>query len=532
MKKLLCISLLLTSTLLYSYDFVRYSCLIDRIDIEHFTAGREFDESGILTARKQYNPLVISQYGILSYYEFLATGDSLYYQKCLAQASYFKDSSKVNYLFNGKGIGLPYNFNYKEMKSPWYSGMTQGYATSFLLRYYDLTHDSSILPIIQKIVYLMIKDQSVGGTISTTLEGYKWIEEYPNSEKSPQVLNGALNGLIGLKEYCDFFNNDSQAKNMLDAVYEGVINSLTHYDTYDWSYYNRKRHRISTLYLRYQIHQMRQLHRLFNDSVFQRQMSIWGIFSYKKRMKTKAKMYKLIDYDLCVAADEISKNIYGIKLNNQIDFQLVRLSYFKSKKKVIKDAPNKKLKMNQVEFVKFEFEKTAFNLMQLCIKEPENIVDIQLFHQVNNELVKINHAQLIEKDKFYFHFDQLYTGEIIAKIIKKTKSVSSEIVCKFYNHEREEAPFLAFFKTDTMFLNEQFVYDINFESWNSPNVTVLYRSNKNESKLNQTKWSAKKFCTNELSPPISGYYEFAVIFELESPLSAVSNFTIEEHKSK
>lgn len=107
---------------------------------------------------------MIAQYGMLAYYEFQKSKDSLYYWQITDQIKYFKDTSMVDIIMNGKGMGLPYTFNYKDMKANWYSGMTQGYATSFLLRYFDLTKDSTILPIIDKIIYLLISPVEEGGT--------------------------------------------------------------------------------------------------------------------------------------------------------------------------------------------------------------------------------------------------------------------------------------------------------------------------------------------------------------------------------
>ena len=182
MKKRFTLLSLLFAFNIWATDFVEYTCLTDRVTISGFRKMRTFDKEGIMKTKKVYNPLVIAQYGILAYYSFIETRDSSYYFECINQVKFFKDTSKVDAIINDKGIGLPYDFKYKDMKAPWYSGMTQGYAASFLLRYHDLTHDDSILPIIKKIVYVLISPQEDGGTIQPQKRDLSGLRNIPTPE--------------------------------------------------------------------------------------------------------------------------------------------------------------------------------------------------------------------------------------------------------------------------------------------------------------------------------------------------------------
>ncbi|WP_318959384.1 D-glucuronyl C5-epimerase family protein [Lishizhenia sp.] len=305
------LTLFLCLNFTFGQTLKRYSCIVDRIDLHEMEGNRTLDSTGILLSNYRYHPLSISQFGVLSYYYFKDTGDSIYYKKCVDQIKYFKDTSKVHSLFNGKGMGLPYNYNFWDLKAPWYSGMTQGYAVSYLLRYYDLTQDEEVLPIIEKVAYVLLQNQEDGGTISKTPEGYTWIEEYPNSNRSPQVLNGYINGLIGLKEYCDFHPNDTMAKRIFDETYEGFTNSLHHFDTHMWSYYNRKNRGLSNKYMRYQIYEMKHLYELFGDEIFDNQRRIWSVMANKKYIKSKSKAYKFPNHDLVFPVNKISDSLLG-----------------------------------------------------------------------------------------------------------------------------------------------------------------------------------------------------------------------------
>ena len=157
MKYLLFLLLLFTQFQFKSQTLKYYSSLLDRTDISGFESTRSFDKNGVILSKKKYHPLSVAVYGVLSYYNFKESNDSSYYFKSIDQVKYFKDSTKVNLLFDGKGIGLPYKVNFWDLKAPWYSGMTQGYAISYLLRYYELTKDEIVVPIIQKIAYTLIQ---------------------------------------------------------------------------------------------------------------------------------------------------------------------------------------------------------------------------------------------------------------------------------------------------------------------------------------------------------------------------------------
>jgi len=141
-----------------------YECLYNHWEIEGFLKqfDRGLDNEGIVVQKSQYHALIISFYGIINFHEFEKTGDSIYYHRVVNQYKYFSDSSKLRYFDDGNAVGLPYLFNFGDLKSPWYSGMTQGTAVSYLLRYYKLTKDKSALDLSQKLVRFMLKNEEDG----------------------------------------------------------------------------------------------------------------------------------------------------------------------------------------------------------------------------------------------------------------------------------------------------------------------------------------------------------------------------------
>jgi len=256
----------------------RYISLTNYLPAQRWESSENisFGSSGIVLTNNDYNPLNITQYAIVCYYNYIDTGEKSWQQKFLAQVHYFKDSSKVHLLHNDLSIGLPYKTDYKDIKAPWYSGMTQGTAISFLLRYYKWSNDSSVLPIVQKIAHLMILPVEKGGCISKTPENMSWIEEYPNSKISPQVLNGFLNGWIGLHEYCLFFPEDTLARRIRNECLYALRNSLDKYEFEFGPLYNRLNVIARKNYLRYQTLEMEQIYRLTGEELFRKQMMLWS----------------------------------------------------------------------------------------------------------------------------------------------------------------------------------------------------------------------------------------------------------------
>lgn len=514
-----------------------YSCIKDRIDISGMEDKRTFDKNGILLSQDRYHPLSIAQYGVLAYYYFEETQDSVYYRKCVNQAKYFKDTSKVNILFDGKGIGLPYNFDFWDLKAPWYSGMTQGYALSYLLRYYNLTKDQEVIPIIKKVAYVLLQKQEIGGTISTTKEGYTWIEEYPNSKRSPQVLNGYINGLIGLKEYSDYFPEDNLAQKILKETYRGVVNSLEHFDTSKWSYYNRANKRLSNKYLRYQIYEMRHLFQLFNDDIFDKQMRIWSVLSLNKYIKSNSKAYKFPNHDISLPIKKIGEKKYGIPITDDllaIKTDRINISSHKSITDAKKVFSNNVLTSSIIEkkgkqFYSFFIDDTvAIDYIEIKGKGIKS-KNINVF--VENGLRKLRQDEIIVEtntDRTSILLQKNDINEIIIQI--KNNDFNPKF--KFYNTTLQKAPFFGHVKTKVFDLNKEDQYEVVLPKYNTKEAVVFYRLLSDKTNLNSGKWKAKNTVLEKFDPKSTGVYQFMIVFDYESPLSAIGEFSVTKIKKE
>jgi hypothetical protein len=272
---------LLIAITVQSQSLKRYSTLLDRTDLDVWEKAdsRSYDEAGIILNNGAYHPVGIIQYGLLCHYRYQQTKDTVYYNKMCNQVKFLKSDQLVDTLFDGKGVGLPYKMEYKGLKPPWYSGMAQGMGISFLLRYAVASGDTSIYPLVKKLAYVMLQRQEVGGCLSKTYEDILWIEEYPNSTQSPQVLNGFIFALFGLIEYCEFFPKDVRAARIRNECLASLKTMLPTYDSKKWTRYNKRLvypNRVS--YIRAQIFQMKQLYEITNDPFYLRQLCIWAAY--------------------------------------------------------------------------------------------------------------------------------------------------------------------------------------------------------------------------------------------------------------
>lgn len=516
----------------YTQELKYYSCIAERIDVNIMETQNKIDDDGVICSSRGYHPLLIVQFGVLSYYEFLKTKDSTHYFKCINQIKYFKDSSKINLIFDGKGVGLPYNFNYGGLKAPWYSGMTQGYALSYLLRYRKLTGDDSVNSLIEKIAYVLLQKQEDGGTISTTKEGYTWIEEYPNSKKSQQVLNGYINGLIGLKEYYDFFPKDTLAERILSETLIGVTNSLELYDTKNWTYYNRNRGPVSNKYLRYQIYEMKHLYEIFGDEIFDHQMRLWSVMSLNKNVSKKFKVAKYPNHKISVPHVKIETNLFGMKLNQKhlvANDDSLEKSYLYKLKKVKKYAKTRKWKSNQKKsenkyliFKSQNDEPTDY----IEFKNLSNI-DMKMYEISKGKLNKLPHKQHNYKNKTSITFPSQKIEDLIIKLNGLNDTTLSILNFNLYNSKAIKPPFFIHHKYAK---NYQFkkgeTYAIQQQRFNTSKAVVFYKSASSPAKLKNVKWKAKNYVSEEFTATKTGIYKFMIVYDYQSPLSMVSNLII------
>lgn len=498
-----------------------YSCFIDRIDVDQWAKNgkRTFDSDGIIMNEGKYHPLGIIHYGMLNYYAFLERKDSAYYFNFLDQIKYFQDTSKLDFHFEAKGIGLPYDFNYHNLKAPWYSGMTQGYALSFLLRYRDLTNDESITPTIEKIAYLLIQPQEKGGTIGKTPEGYTFIEEYPNG-KSKEVFNGFVNGLIGLKEYCDFFPKDTMAKRIHDESLNGVIKTMGEYDIVDWSNYNRSGGRCSDKYMRYEIFELKHLFELYRDSVFLDQMKLWSVYAHNRFNTEKQTVYKLKNFQ---TAESLLYN--AEKLNYYSKINLDTNFYSNVETSINGEIQLIKATRKSVNYNIFLDSSLPINYLDLGFNSNRNCKKIRIYSP--DKQLNISVKKPIE-NHLYMKLDEPVKTD---KIEVEIKGYSEIQLSRIFLSELKpfKVPFYQFYKKSPQEITTGTYQFVIPDGLNAKDVTLFFRTGKDQKSILSTKWSTKNMVRGnhgEFNIDSNGFIQLMVVFAPTMPYSEIGDIII------
>jgi len=512
-----------------------YTCM-NRAIISAFETDKPLDSNGVIltkwqNGKPQYHPVHTAQYGVLAYNNFKETGDSIYYFKCINQAHYFKDTTLVHSMFDGKGIGLPYQFNFWDLKAPWYSGMAQGYSISYLLRYFDLTQDSIVLPIIQKLAFMMLQPQEEGGTLSKTPEGYTWIEEYPNSKKSPQVLNGYINSIIGLKEYIDFFPEDTFAVRIFHEAYEGLVNSFEYFDTPNWSNYNRSNRPLSHGYLQYEILEMLHLYEIFEDERFDKQMRIWSAMAYDKFDNNDKGLNKYPKYNYSALSKEIFKNKYGTSIGDSLMVAVsdtLPCQRYSTLKELNRELLNRKLFAGRNSFtgtfVSFRgMGELKTDYAEIILGRKDSMITVDLFKIEDRKLIPVPFASYRHEDKLILSFQELNLRDLVFLFDKGVDDDFAKFHFEFYNTTLIKQPFFIHRISGQTHLTCGEIYQVTLDRYNTDKVVIFYKFVRGKQQNRNAKWRVQDVVGEEFTPLETGYYQFLIVFDWDSPLSMIGN---------
>jgi hypothetical protein len=260
----------------------KYTCIYDLYNQDQWEKNpiRSFDSLGVLLNKKKYHPVDAGLYALFCYDEYKTTKNEKFKKAFLAQVGFLRDSAKYMN-FDCDKVGYPYNFAFHDLKVPWYSSLAQGLSVSVLIRYYALTKDISILPLIVKVKNFMVYPMQKGGCLYKTPEGYEWFEEYPNSKQEVHNFSGYYMAVIAMGEYSNLFPSDTASFNLYKRTLYGGKMCNKIYDTGSGIYYNRGDKRVcAPTYLKWLTIVMAHLYELTNDEFFKYQHEIWATYAY------------------------------------------------------------------------------------------------------------------------------------------------------------------------------------------------------------------------------------------------------------
>jgi hypothetical protein len=473
---------------------------------------RTFDKEGVIMQNGSYHPLTICIYGILSYDAFVKTGDSTFYDRVVNQFRYFVDSNFI-FLDGNHSAGLIYRRNEFDVKAPWVSGMTQGAAVSYLLRYYELTSDIRALNLCPKLINLMLKPEQEGGTLGRTKEGLPWIEEYPNSKRHKDVMNGFINAFIGLHEYCLKFTEDTHAIEMRDSCYQSLIESTIYYDRANWTTYSRGSWDLSNSYMLYQLQEFEHLYSLFGDERLRNQMRIWSYFAINKP-DTETIFLKRPDY-------QFGRLMYRNPFTDSVLFS----DYDAFSTGLVEESPAA-ITDSILEFT-FSSDRYYCELTISCDEPTTRNIAVTAFH--NSEKIMVNCTYrtgkiIIEScnplNKIVFSFPD------------KTTLKSCKPKLTAYDYKTSELSLFGIYPLKkTEVLTKGSTYCFNWRGINLTNATVLYRYAPTKADLQTQKFrnnQAFRLDGGSFVAPENGTYEFFISYDLVHPTSSISVLSLEQ----
>lgn len=496
----------------FSQTLSTYESVFYHWDIEKYlhSFDRKFDSLGVITQQGAYHPLTVSFYGIINYEHYKKTGNPLYLERFEKQYQFFKDTTHFHYFDSNQTVAIPYLKDYKTLKAPWYSGMTQGVAVSFLLRYFELKKDSSALSLAKKMMKFMLKSEAEGGTISYTADGKPWIEEYANYPQSKGVLNGFLNGLIGLKEYLVYFPEDKHAKQIHDECYQELFRSLKNYDRSAWTSYNKNNISITRGYFFYQLMEFDHLYHLYKDERFRDEMKLWAKFIYgHDNLEKDFQYYRYQQFK------------YGNPIVYQQEFELFNaqkkfsISLKNVQEQCVGNWTEKNKKINLPEkthYLKIVFAQDLDNKFKLNAF----LKDLRVVVQLEIE----NSTLIIQSETGFDHLEF------------NTKNEVKELLV--YDYTNFSLPMFLYcdypIKLDLK-KGEQLA--IKIKGSYLSNLKVFYRFAEIKNKLPSAKYSIEQsylYKQELFTVPQNGSYEFFVVYDVTNPISGLKEFTIEKAK--
>jgi len=242
----------------------------------------------------QHNPIAISQYGLGNYNLFARSGEESRRKKFLAASDWLVANLEQNH----QGVWVwnhHFDWEYRDMlHAPWYSGLAQGQGISLLLRAYLETGDERYRNAACRAFQSFGQEIQNGGVIFSDDRGDVWIEEYIVHPPT-HILNGCIWASWGIYDYF-LSSKDPAARLLFDRVAQTLAKNLDRYDVGFWSLYEQSGTRLkmvaSPFYHRLHIVQLRVMHSLTDNNVFQHYADRWESYAQSRAKRATALCYK------------------------------------------------------------------------------------------------------------------------------------------------------------------------------------------------------------------------------------------------
>ena len=248
----------------------------------------------------QYNPIAIAQWGLGNYNLFVRDGSDACKAKFLAASDWLCDHLEKN----SSGIWVwnhQFDWEYRSLlAAPWYSALAQGQGISLLVRAHKETGLEKYVDAATRAFQSFLTPVDDGGITFTDRCGNIWFEEYVVNPPT-HILNGFIWSAWGVLDYL-LATGSKQAEELFESAVRTLRINLDTYDLGFWSLYEESGTFMpmvaSPFYHRLHIVQLRIMHRMTGEAVFEKIADRWESYAGSRTKRTRALCYKSV-FKLC-----------------------------------------------------------------------------------------------------------------------------------------------------------------------------------------------------------------------------------------
>ena len=242
----------------------------------------------------QYNPIAVAQWGLGNYNLFKRTGSAEAYGNFRNASDWLceqlEQTSRGVHVWNHH-----FDWEYRQtLKAPWYSGLAQGQGISLLVRAHAETAEHKYLNSASLAFCAFLSNADSGGVNFQDADGNTWFEEYIVSPPT-HILNGFIWAAWGVYDYF-LATGSREAMNLFCAAVKTLQTNLHRYDLGFWSRYELSDTLLpmiaSPFYHRLHVTQLRVMHRITSEPVFEHFANRWQAYAGSKSNRTRAFLYK------------------------------------------------------------------------------------------------------------------------------------------------------------------------------------------------------------------------------------------------
>jgi heparosan-N-sulfate-glucuronate 5-epimerase len=244
----------------------------------------------------QYNPIAIAQYGLGNYNLYRRSGDKERKSKFLTAADWLVENLEDT-LYGTRVWYHHFDWEYRDtLKAPWYSALAQGQGISLLLRAHRETGYDRYMSSTAAAFRTFCLGVDKGGVSYTDTDGHLWFEE-AIVEPPTHILNGFIWAAWGVYDYF-LYTGEAEAERLFREAVSTLHNNLHCFDAGFWSLYEQSGTRMKMLaspfYHRLHIVQLKVMHRLTGDAVFEQFAERWDSYRQDRVKRNTAFVYKAL----------------------------------------------------------------------------------------------------------------------------------------------------------------------------------------------------------------------------------------------